>query len=916
MLIRLSFVAVLLLIQHASAGPSFAGLSAEALAEAEPAEGKQEPRPHPIVPGFERFGGSDGVEGGRLLLGELNCVTCHKPDAAAAEHLSIKKAPLLAEAGSRLNFDWVRAFIADPQKLKPGATMPQPQITPAEIDALSHFLMSLKRIKPLETWGGPAAKAKELFNRIGCVACHNPLDGPAIAGSVPLPDLRAKFSNAASLAHFVFDPLSIRPSGRMPKMNLTQGEAMALATYFVGLPPREAENPEDAVPGMTYDVYEGGFSKMPDFDALKAAASGVTDKFDVRLAKREENYAIRFRGYLEVPADAVYSFSTHSDDGSVLRIGTTVVVNNDGIHGGQEQSGSIALKAGRHAFSVGFFQGGGGAELRVSVEGPRIPKREIPVQALSHPKSGAPLIREPAAAEARFTPDPALVEKGRELFTVKRCATCHEGVPGTKPLEFKPLAQVKSEGGCLSGKPANFSLSPEQSQAMSAAMKELPSMQKPSPAQRVQRTMISLNCTACHERDRRGGPAPERNALFVTSGDDMGDEGRIAPHLTGVGAKLRREWLQNVLNTGAKVRPYMVTRMPAFGAANLGSLADDFEKADGAAALQASSRDADLVKAGRQLTGTKGMSCVTCHTFQNHKSLGIQGMDLVHMGQRLRRDWFGKYLLDPPSLRPGTRMPTYWPEGRSVRKDILEGDTERQIEALWQYLAEGGKAQIPHGLGPQPIPLIPVDETIIYRNFIQGAGPRAIAVGYPEKVHLAFDAQQMRLALLWHGDFMDASKHWVDRGSGNQSPAGEDLLSMTDGAPFAVLADEKAPWPKPTGHEAGYQFGGYELDKKRRPTFSYSFGKVELRDFFEAVEGKPAGSFKRTLTVESKEPPANLWFRAAVSKKIETKDGVHALDNGLKLKVDAPGVTVRATELLVPVVLKDGLMTIVLTYVW
>ncbi len=310
------------------------------------------------------------------------------------------------------------------------------------------------------------------------------------------------------------------------------------------------------------------------------------------------------------------------------------------------------------------------------------------------------------------------------------------------------------------------------------------------------------------------------------------------------------------------------------------------------------------MKSGRQLAGTKGLSCITCHTFQNHKSLGIQGMDLVNMGQRLRRDWFAKYLLDPPSLRPGTRMPTYWPDGKSVRKDILAGDTARQIEALWQFLSEGGKAQIPVGIGPQPIPLVPTDEAILYRNFIQGAGPRAIAVGYPEKAHLAFDAQQMRLALLWHGDFIDASKHWVDRGSGFQTPAGEDVLQMTDGVPFAVLADEKAPWPKGTSRDAGYQFGGYELDKKRRPTFLYSFGKVEVRDFFEPQETQPP-SFKRTLTLESKEAPEKLWFRAA-----------SGAPPALKIRVSNADPVVRDKELLVSIPFKDGKAVLVLTYTW
>jgi len=169
---------------------------------------------------------------------------------------------------------------------------------------------------------------------------------------------------------------------------------------------------------------------------------------------------------------------------------------------------------------------------------------------------------------------------------------------------------------------------------------------------------------------------------------------------------------------------------------------------------------------------------------------------------------------------------------------------------------------------------------------------------------------------LWRGDFIDASKHWVDRGSGLQTPAGEDVISLIDGAPFAALDDAAAAWPKATGHEADYQFGGYTLDKKRRPTFEYSFGKVDVRDSFEAVDAKPHPLFKRVLTLTSKEPAANLWFRAAAGKKIEEKDGLYVLDNGLKLTIEGGAPVVRAGELLVPVALKEREAMILVTYRW
>src|SRR5690606_9537014 len=97
--------------------------------------------------------------------------------------------------------------------------------------------------------------------------------------------------------------------------------------------------------------------------------------------------------------------------------------------------------------------------------------------------------------------------------------------------------------------------------------------------------------------------------------------------------------------------------------------------------------------------------------------------------------------------------------------------------------------------------------------FIEGAGPRAIGVGYPEKVNLAFDANQLRLALIWQGAFIDASRHWIDRGVGFQPPLGDNVLKLPDGVPLAALTDEAAPWPAQPAKELGYRF----LGRLRRP---------------------------------------------------------------------------------------------------
>ncbi len=63
------------------------------------------PDGHPVVPGFERFyaaSGADAVQGGRLLLGELNCISCHKPEAGQEGSLPRKQAPILDGVAGRV----------------------------------------------------------------------------------------------------------------------------------------------------------------------------------------------------------------------------------------------------------------------------------------------------------------------------------------------------------------------------------------------------------------------------------------------------------------------------------------------------------------------------------------------------------------------------------------------------------------------------------------------------------------------------------------------------------------------------------------------------------------------------------------------------------------------------------------------
>ena len=144
-----------------------------------------------------------------------------------------------------------------------------------------------------------------------------------------------------------------------------------------------AVNPANSVNGLNYNYYQGtNYSALPVFSTLTPVKSGTCSNFDISLAKRTTTFAFNFTGYVMVPADGQYTFYTTSDDGSNLYIDNVRVLNNDGLHGATEKSGTIGLKAGKHAISVGYFQQTGGKVLTVSYSGVGVTKQAIPASKL------------------------------------------------------------------------------------------------------------------------------------------------------------------------------------------------------------------------------------------------------------------------------------------------------------------------------------------------------------------------------------------------------------------------------------------------------------------------------------------------------------------------------------------------------
>lgn len=746
----------------------------------------------PFVAGFERLGRHDEIESdtaGRVLLSELSCTACHASDD---KDLQPKRGPQLDGAGNRLQHDWIARFVANPNKVKPGTTMPQmldgvpEDKKTATVQALVAFIGSQEqafpeirgtgiRPVPYEFWNlGDVQQGRQLFHRTGCVACHQPDDtyetvatkptplddivaqldpeeleaagllaAARAVESIPLGDLATKY-NRKSLTFFLLDPHHVRPASRMPNLQLEVVEAADIASWLLR-------------------------GRQPVDSAL----------------------------FIATPADG------------------------------------------------------------------------------------------------------ELVAEGRKRFIELGCVNCHSAGNTQSQAQAKPLDQLhhssdqRCTGPATQGLP-HFAVDDRQLESIKATLAQV-ATERPdlSAANQVQLITLRLNCLACHERNGQGGVGRYRKAFFETYGHvDFGDEGRLPPPLTGAGRKLKPSWITSVLQGKGSVRAHMRMRMPVFKGEQVNALPVLLASSDvdgPQATEQAVFGDqSNLVDAGRQLIDT---GCVQCHLLRGEAVPGVIGVDLEGIASRVHPQWFHDFLLNPGDLKPHTRMPSFFPRGQSQNQKVLEGNTERQIAAMWVYLKGIGKYQLPEKIQKarsQNYELKPTDRPIVLRTFMEQAGTHAIAVGFLQEVHFAFDAERVRFTHAWRGGFLDAEGTWFMRFAPPAEPLGDTPVTMPEGVALAFLEDSESAWPTPGAADLSrHHFRGYRLDKQGVPTFLYRVGHVEVED---RIEPNDQQQLIRTLRIirqkqTDSEPP--LWIRLHAGKTLEVNRGGTCFDDkGLMVSIN------------------------------
>ena len=536
------------------------------------------------------------------------------------------------------------------------------------------------------------------------------------------------------------------------------------------------------------------------------------------------------------------------------------------------------------------------------------------------------LLRDQSVGKRTFKPNTKLVAQGRKLFSENRCNACHKTSSDNVPTMATALTDLKPNRGCLSDVTGNwprYSLSQEQQFAIRSQL-EVDGVPLDSEEQ-IELTLTQFNCIACHQRSGYGGVSTVRDEFFTTLDPNLGEQGRLPPTLTGVGAKLKPEWLRRILVQGAPGRPYFHTRMPRFGSGPLDHLMDLLVEKDQlpkTAPIEVGNMN-DMRRAGRDLAGTDGLSCVTCHTFKDQKTGAMAALDMTLMAQRVTRDWFHLYLAEPQRFNPNTIMPAFWFGDQAAKPDVLDGNPARQIEALWLYLLQAYGAGQPRGIHREPLRLVSTGgEAVMLRRSYRGIGKRGIGVGYPGGVNLVFNAERLGLAKVWRGEFVDPAGVWTSQGHGTARPLSRESIDFAESPEIAVIEQTDSPWPVIEGRPSEHRFKGYSLDSLRRPRFQYSYRDTDVEDYFVDYQNDDRFVLRRTLTFQSPKADAQLVFRAAVHKQVAVKGG-NRFHVGTALEIFLPEETAaqivdtsNGKELRVPISLTSGKASLILDYIF
>ncbi len=506
--------------------------------------------------------------------------------------------------------------------------------------------------------------------------------------------------------------------------------------------------------------------------------------------------------------------------------------------------------------------------------------------------------------------NPERAARGKQLIEQARCANCHaipgvetnrEGIPALSEWRETPNACFGSKAVPSRTRP--LYLHPEllDPQVIGRFLPELKRITNyMAPSEKGELLLETKNCIQCHERGGSKGIAPVAGKVSQALAELNGQsETMVPPSLRQVGDKLLEAALTDAVQGKQPRRMnWLRIRMPRYTHSDedVHLLADSLSLHDAIPDDAPDPRtrpveidetlDPETLLLSNTLVGPKGFSCVACHQVGSFVPRNVapatRGSDLLHIGKRMRSEYFVRWTRSPIRIVPGMEMPSI---GHKPVPGILEGDIEQQLAAIWKGLNHPGFT-IPTDPASveQFLSVLPNEPLRIVRDVFtlpkaagEGYVPRALAVGFPNAHSVLFDLDRFELRQWTYGDFArqrTQGKSWY------WDMAGQPILSLHEGASgFVLVRDGQAQPPvfenAQAGRLASYRRDGAALHLEYALDFDVD-GRTEtirVGETWQSELGSPGGWSRRFEPREL--PPGCALMLVAPSASGDAPHEVH-----------------------------------------
>jgi hypothetical protein len=183
----------------------------------------------------------------------------------------------------------------------------------------------------------------------------------------PFKGLKAKFTLNNSEEKTYAKPIEITDNSSIDfSLQNNKGEYSAIESRsFTKTNLQKASKVRKPQPGLKYKYYEGSWDSLPDFTQLEAKSEGTVNDFMVRdLAKREDNWALIYTGFIKIEEEGFKMFRVNSENDQCRFYINDKLVTDKNISIKGQNVGAVLLKEGFHSVRIEYFEKVGGQRLR------------------------------------------------------------------------------------------------------------------------------------------------------------------------------------------------------------------------------------------------------------------------------------------------------------------------------------------------------------------------------------------------------------------------------------------------------------------------------------------------------------------------------------------------------------------------